>query len=625
MGTHLSAEGWGSEDSTQPTRTATSMRSIRLSMIVYFLALLGLALGGVSYLAFETSAETLRAKQESTARLLENQYQRQCDGAKAELDRHILRQAQTLVSRAKSQYVAAEQLYAAGAISTPVLSHGYLNVPLWLAEGYSPLAFHMYKMRDRDMRRPAISIDNPEEVMPDPKRGQTAEFFQTFRASGRPAQKSKSLDEHTLTMPPSMLAILAQEEELELLVEHFDDFMLASDLRLRRVTVKVSVPSMAPGGWPWPFFWPGKKKTTREDGQPAPPPPPRPPLPDTKVPAFFIQYASDTAPLEAKIEDFRADRDQKLQELAAETQASMCQLAARIWWIGLGAFAGLVAGGLFLVWLGLKPLARLSDAVSRVSPKDFQLKIDPEQLPRELQPIAGRLRETLEQLQKAFDREKQAAADISHELRTPVAALLATLDVGLRRPRTAEEYRQLLEECRATGNHMAVLVERLLALARLDAGADQLQPRAIDVADLAFQCAEMVRPLAEAKGLDLRVHATQPIPGQADPDKLREVLTNLLHNAIEYNYPKGAVDLTAERHNGQVLLAVADTGIGIAPEAQEHIFKRFFRADPSRHADTPHAGLGLAIVKSYVDLMEGSIDVASSARGTTFRILLPWR
>ena len=106
-------------------------------------------------------------------------------------------------------------------------------------------------------------------------------------------------------------------------------------------------------------------------------------------------------------------------------------------------------------------------------------------------------------------------------------------------------------------------------------------------------------------------------------DKLREVLVNLLHNAVEYNHPNGSIELSLERTNAHVRIEVRDTGIGISPDAIEHIFERFYRADPSRHADTPHAGLGLAIVKSYMDLMGGTIRVSSSTAGTVFTLELP--
>src|SRR5439155_16713987 len=168
-------------------------------------------------------------------------------------------------------------------------------------------------------------------------------------------------------------------------------------------------------------------------------------------------------------------------------------------------------------------------------------------VPREVEPIVARLNETLDMLKRAFTREKQAAADISHDLRTPLAALLTTIDVTLRKPRAPEAYREALEECRSSAQQMNQLIERLLALARLDAGVDMLRTQKVDAAELAEQCATLVRPLAEAHGLELRVNRNGPAVLRADASKLREVMTNLLHNAIQYNKANGSVELTVAR------------------------------------------------------------------------------
>src|SRR6185369_5529654 len=141
------------------------------------------------------------------------------------------------------------------------------------------------------------------------------------------------------------------------------------------------------------------------------------------------------------------------------------------------------------------------------SEKDFRLQYENRTLPRELTPIAERLTDTLEQLKRAFGREKQATADISHELRTPLAALMTTIDVTLRKPRSAEEYRDAIEDCRASAGQINQAVERLRALARLDAGVDRLRSQTVDVADVAKQCLAVVRPLAEARGLRLSLQA----------------------------------------------------------------------------------------------------------------------
>src|SRR5207248_4580931 len=116
--------------------------------------------------------------------------------------------------------------------------------------------------------------------------------------------------------------------------------------------------------------------------------------------------------------------------------------------------------------------------------RDFHLPFDARRMPRELLPIHDHLTETLEQLKRAFSREKQATADISHELRTPLAALLTTIDVTLRKQRSADEYREALEDCRASGQQINQAVERLLALARLDAGVDRVRRQTIDATDV---------------------------------------------------------------------------------------------------------------------------------------------
>ncbi len=346
-----------------------------------------------------------------------------------------------------------------------------------------------------------------------------------------------------------------------------------------------------------------------------PPPPPT---------AIYIQGAYDTSRTDGVLGRMQEGLARALARLEESSQETLATLRHTLLAVSMGAFAVVLLGGFWLVRLGLAPLQRVSEAVSQVSEKDFRLPLDRTRLPVELRPIVERLEHTLEALKRAFAREKQACADISHELRTPLAALLTTLDVALRKPRPVEEYREVLQECRSSGQHMYGLVERLLALARLDAGVDNVRAREVEVGALAEQCAALVRPLAEARGLSLRVHKDGPACVTADPDKLREIVTNLLHNAIEYNRPDGTIDVAVARDNGDVRVEVRDTGIGIAAEAKQHIFERFYRSDPSRQSEGLHAGLGLAIVKGYVDLMGGAVDVESKeGQGSTFRVRLP--
>jgi heavy metal sensor kinase len=334
----------------------------------------------------------------------------------------------------------------------------------------------------------------------------------------------------------------------------------------------------------------------------------------------------DTTERDQALAALHAELDEKLQQHHEDAAAELASVRNRLIGVGLASFLLTVLGGLTLVRHGLSPLRRLSDAVSRVSEENIRLQFDEKRLPQELQPIVERLQQTLGMLRDALAREKQAAADISHELRTPLAALLTTTEVALRKARSPEEYREIIQDCRSSCQQMSRLVERLLALSRMDAGVDRVRTQEVDAAELVEQCAGMVRPLAEARGLQLLVHRNGPAPAALDADKLREVVTNLLHNAIEYNRPSGRVEVAVAQENGHLNLEVRDTGVGIAPEAQKHIFERFFRADPSRAAESMHAGLGLAIAKGYLDLMGGTISVLSAqGQGSTFRVQLPTR
>jgi signal transduction histidine kinase len=201
---------------------------------------------------------------------------------------------------------------------------------------------------------------------------------------------------------------------------------------------------------------------------------------------------------------------------------------------------------------------------------------------------------------------------------------LATVEVVLRKPRSAEEYRTTLVDARNIGKQMRELVERLLALARIDAGVAKLQTGTVDVADLVEQCTTLLKPLAVANELTLSANCPAHLLWFTDGDKLREVLINLLNNAVQYNTPGGNVSVNVSVNGEHLEVAVSDTGIGIAAEAIPHVFERFYRVDPSREASELNAGLGLSIVHGYVVLLGGKIDVSSTVgKGTTFRISLP--
>jgi heavy metal sensor kinase len=596
------------------------MRSIRLSLVVYFLVLLAVALGGMSLLAYQNTQRILRDNEAVRGELLETQYKQDCQREVNRLDNLLVTQARALGQQAGLQFRLGLMSKVAWLpltlLNAGVDPNSQLLLPIWMTE-------HEYdrSIGVADVHRqvvPHIVFD--EETMSRYTDRHLVEYFQVESETGH-HWYSKSLGERSFPSDPKAFA------DLQLGSWQADNTELAPGVPVRRVRYKVPVARFQRiyAGPPRKDFSEGGRRGPSRPKPPQSPADRRPMGPEQHVaPIFFIQCAAETSALDAALVGLKDQRDADLTDLHAKSNESLAAMRNRLLLISLGTFAATLLGGFWLVRAGLAPLRRLSVAVSQVSAKDFRLPLDEQRLPRELRPIAERLTQTLEMLKRAFAREKQASADISHELRTPLAALLTTVEVGLRKTRSAEEYRELLADCQASGKQMSQLVERLLALARLDAGVDTLRPRAVDVAALAEQCANLVRPIADMRGLSLKVQRNGPIQVYTDPDKLREVVNNLLHNAIEYNRPQGSVELSVEQTNGHLDLVVKDTGIGIKPQVREHIFERFYRADPSRQADGLHAGLGLSIVKGYVDLMGGTITVDSiEGSGSTFRLQLP--
>jgi two-component system, OmpR family, heavy metal sensor histidine kinase CusS len=596
------------------------VKSIRLSLMAYFLVLLALALGTVSLLVYEISAKTLRQKQETYRQLLRAQSHDLRSEKTAQLDDALLSRARALANLAQAQ-VMGNRLYELRFLPLVVLaaterSQSQLLEPLWL---YTDVRYAL-----------STNIQLNEDLLHTGEDHAT-DLFQINTRSGGEWQ-SRSLNRRSLLYDSKIFA------NMEMFRWDYEDID-RDGTRYRLIRLKVPIvhySSIFPGGRRPGGTGGGTRRDMRSaqsqstSGQPSssstpPPSPPSPPQPRTSnASPFFIQYATDRTDFDRELVKLNEDFADQLRVSEEESQSVLDQLRRRLWWIAIATFGGVGIGAFLLVGFGLAPLRRLSDAVSRVSETNFNLEYDGPAPPTELMPIVDRLRDSLAMLQKAFDREKQATADISHELRTPLAGLMTTVDVALRKPRSPEEYRESLQDCRDIIRQMTQMVERLLTLTWLDARSDRVKNEPVDVGMLANQCAAVVRPLAKARGLTLNVFADASAIVRADPDKLREVMSNLLHNAVEYNRPDGSIDLRVRSSKSGLDVEVRDTGIGISAENRERIFERFFRADESRQEAGLHAGLGLAIVRGYVDLMGGTISVESElGRGSAFRVHIP--
>jgi len=287
---------------------------------------------------------------------------------------------------------------------------------------------------------------------------------------------------------------------------------------------------------------------------------------------------------------------------------------------------GMLFVGLFTGWIitsrSIKPIESISTTAVKISAGDLSQRINVAEAESELGQLAAVLNSTFARLESAFAQQKQFASDAAHELRTPVSVILTQTQTALNRERETKDYKETIEACQRAAQRMRKLIESLLALARFDAGQEVLKRLSFDFSKTISDCTELVQPLADERGVKVFVEA-EPVEIIGDFERLAQVVTNLLTNAIQYNQSGGEVRVKLEAQSDLAVLTIADTGQGIAAEDLPRVFGRFFRADQSRMG-AGNAGLGLAITKAIVEAHGGAIEVASEENaGTTFTVRLP--
>jgi signal transduction histidine kinase len=252
---------------------------------------------------------------------------------------------------------------------------------------------------------------------------------------------------------------------------------------------------------------------------------------------------------------------------------------------------------------------RLSERVSGPSSSD------------ELGRLAATLNTMLDRIERGMEDKRRLVADASHELRTPLAVMRSEIDVSLREDELGGDARAVLESTREEVDRMTRIVENLLTLARADEGRLEVLPRAIDLHDVSAGAVESLDGVARAKGVRVSV-SDGAVGAHGDPELLRQVVSNLVDNAIKYG-GDGGVDVSPWSQNGEAGVTVADSGPGIPAGARDHVFDRFYRADDARGREGG-SGLGLAICDEIVRAHGGRIWVDEGDRGgSAFSFAVP--
>jgi signal transduction histidine kinase len=325
---------------------------------------------------------------------------------------------------------------------------------------------------------------------------------------------------------------------------------------------------------------------------------------------------------------------------AAQFDHLLTRLAMCLVITGVSCGVCAAAASLVLSRSALRPLRQTADIIGEIDERRLARRIETAALPPELQPMAQHLNDMLARLESAFEQRRRFLAAASHELRTPVAAMLTTIEVALRRPRGADALLESLRSCLGDAVAMRQLVDRLMEQVRSESTSlNNEQPEAFDVVVTLNDCADAVLRASGDKEVRLvRRLPASPLMMLGEPARLRSIVTNLLANAVEYVPAGGQVEMACEtaavgyvggNGNGdgeELVVTVSDNGPGISAELLPRLFEPFVRGESPR-TQNGHLGLGLSLVQAHARAMGGRCEVVQvvGSRGATFRVYLPRR
>lgn len=297
--------------------------------------------------------------------------------------------------------------------------------------------------------------------------------------------------------------------------------------------------------------------------------------------------------------------------------------------VGVVLFLLAPLGGAILARAATAPLRDIIETTQRLRPSHLDERLRIRGTDDELDQLAGQINHFLDQIALHLAKHRDYLANAAHELRSPLTAIQSNLDVVLERPRSPEEYQEVLSLVENECQHLISLVSQLLSLAEADAGVTTVECVPVDLAAVLRSCCELFEPVAEVKSVALTLASGDGATVRGCPQQLRQLFTNLIDNAVKFTPPQGRVNvaLTTSMVDGKSFaqITVDDSGPGIAETLRVRVFDRFYQIDPARQRNVSRGnGLGLSICQSITESLGGTITVLTSpGGGARFQVLLP--
>jgi len=285
---------------------------------------------------------------------------------------------------------------------------------------------------------------------------------------------------------------------------------------------------------------------------------------------------------------------------------------------------GAAVGGHLLMAGPLRPVVALTEKAESIGRKELGERLPIIHSGDELERLSLALNRMIDRLEEALAHNRRFSADASHELRTPLTIIHGELEALLEIPGLTTQAMEGISSALDESERMSRIVHNLMTISRLDSGGERIEMRPVELTSVLKSTLDHMSLLADEKSILVTCNAAAPVWVTGDSMRLKQVIVNLVDNAIKYTSEGGTIEVTLQAEDDKAALRIADTGIGIPAESLPFVFDRFYRADRARSRESGGTGLGLAIVKAICTAHSGVVSVESSeSKGSTFRVQLP--